>query len=232
MSEKKDGFLMRTKHWIITLVILASVSFGCMFTGFVMGDSDCAPCPPAAVCPPCPVPDGCPECVCPECPECPECPVAGETLKEIEVTRVVEVEREVEKLVTATPPTQSEIDQSTQQLRQALIQDIETVGGVNRVSLVQVEDGQIFVELFTHYSSQSYQPPISWEIVTMLAETFGNPSPKLTAILGDNFTFELVTYSDDNDYRYQSTTSAATFTNLYNRTISYDQWVTEAQAGF
>jgi hypothetical protein len=91
---------MQRKHYIIVAVILVIVSFACMFTGFVMGNTTVTDCPECT---------DCPEVVeageCPACPDCPECEECEQTVveKEVEVTRVVTITEEVMVIVTATP---------------------------------------------------------------------------------------------------------------------------------
>jgi len=87
---------MQRKYLIIGAVILVVTAFVCTLTGFSWGrePADCPDCP------------DCPEiAVAGDCPECPDCPEIDAAVQEVEVTRIVEVEKqvEVEVIVTATP---------------------------------------------------------------------------------------------------------------------------------
>jgi len=91
------------------------------------------------------------------------------------------------------------------------------------------------IELFTVFAARNNQPEVSWEVITFLADnafagmTLGQ---RLTLTGSEDLVFALITYSEDGDYRYQSETDHATFGRIANRTMSYDEWVAAANAGF
>jgi hypothetical protein len=47
-----------------------------------------------------------------------------------------------------------------------------------------------------------------------------------------NLFIEITTFSTNGDDRYYSLTDFSTFPQIYDRIISYDEWVNAVQAGF
>lgn len=168
-------------------------------------------------------------------------------VEEVEVTRLVEVEievevtRVVESVVTATPtprpipPSQVQLEDYQADVGQSIISSLESnLYGVQRVNLVRWSPGRLEVELFTNYLSRDNQPEVSWNVVTYLTEGFSGMDPgKRMALTGnEEFVFALTTYSEDGDYRHISETDFDTFEKLDNRSISYEEWIAAANAGF
>ena len=177
-----------------------------------------------------------------------EIPVTVEVTRiaEIQVTRLVEVKvtrlSEVERIVTATPrptprPTSTperSMEDFQADVGQALISDLEELGDVERVNLVRFDTGLLELELVTVWASRDRQPEVSWTVVTMLARVFADTTPgqRFNLTGTEDLSMRLTTYSTDGDYRYISKTDYPTMVKLNNRSISYEEWVQAANAGF
>lgn len=177
-----------------------------------------------------------------------EVPVTVEVTRvvEAEVTRIVEVEvtrlSEVEAVVTATPPptprpspTAEWTRESIQaDLAQAIIDDIEALDDVDRVNLVRFDKGLLEMELNTAWASRDRQPEVSWQVVTILASAFSQASAdqRFNLTGSEDLVLSLTTYSTDGEYRYRSATDYDTMVKLDNRSVSYEEWVQIANAGF
>lgn len=161
--ETKNGFAaaidaLRIKHWIIIAALLALGAFGCMFSGFLLSSAsgeqvvtDCPVCPPEIECPTSEPVAGCPPC-------------EPETVTEqVEVTRIVEVEKPVEVTrvvkITTQPETKEVVVTAT-----PLIPVVEFMGpGIFLVG-VDIEPGTYRFELLDeHYY---------WERLSCLDGTF------------------------------------------------------------
>jgi hypothetical protein len=111
------------------------------------------------------------------------------------------------------------------------LEDIETV------NLVRLADGNLEIEVQCIWASRDRQPALSYDIITFLAaafKVFDEPDyPTLKYIFGsDDPRILITTYSTDNDYRYQSSTDANTLFDVKDKSISYEEWVAAADAGF
>lgn len=171
-----------------------------------------------------------------------EIPVTVVLEREIEVTREVEVTRVVERVVaptstptpaaTATP--EKTVEEYRAEFQSAIIDDLEVFDDVDRVSTARLGDGVIYIELNTTWHSRDQQPPVTWEIITFMADAFSESTPlSRETIAGvDNFTLHLATYSADNRYRYQSETDHETLAMLANRQLTFEEWAQAADAGF
>jgi len=155
-------------------------------------------------------------------------------ISEVEVTRLVEVETEVTRIVEVTPePTPTKratatptYDEWVKEFSDWFIEETESIPGVDRVDLFRVVNGVMEVELSTSVLSEDYQPRVSWDVVSAFSGFVAEE------IENDSFVLSLKTYSGLGEYRYQSETDYDTFLKLNNRTMSYDEWVEAANAGF
>lgn len=162
---------------------------------------------------------------------------------EIEVTREVEVEVEITREVEVTPkpsPTPEPISYEDyadwrNEVADTFIRGVETLGDVERVNLVRFLEGVMEVELNTKWASRDSQPEVTWAVVTGLASVAEDDMDiawRKKAVDSEDFTLLLRTYSTNGDYRYQSETDYDTLMKLANRSMSYDEWVEAANAGF
>lgn len=126
------------------------------------------------------------------------------------------------------------VSEAQDEFRRITTEALEGLDDVDSVSLVRLGSGKLEVELRTRWSARDNQPDVSYVVtkfMTGIVETMDLQS--LAAITeGDNFPFVLVTYSVDGDYRYQSESSYELLERLLDRSISYDEWVQEANADF
>lgn len=169
-------------------------------------------------------------------------PVTVVVERQTEVTRIVEVTRVTERAVTVTPlPTpqatgtpEETIDDVRTDLSAALISSLEELDDVERVNVARIGDGVIYVELNTLWASQGNQPDVSWTIVTLMADALKDLSADDRAALigAENFIFHLVTFSTDNDYRYQSETDFESLLKIANRQMTIGEWEAASNAGF
>jgi hypothetical protein len=183
-------------------------------------------------------------------------PQTVEVTREVGVPQTVEVTREVTKIVekvvketvevevvvtatprptrrpTATPERTMEDWQS--EMAEAIISDLEGFSDVERVNLVRWDEGLLEIEVQTQWASRDNQPEVSWTIIATFAEPLADMSEgQRMALTGsEDLTVKLTTYSTDGDYRYRSETDFSTLVKLKNRSMSYDEWVQAANAGF
>lgn len=157
-----------------------------------------------------------------------------------EVTRIVE--QTVEVLVTPTPTVpppatatpERAMEDWQSEIGEALISDLEGFDDVERVNLVRWDTGLLEIEVNTVWASRDNQPEVSWNIVTTLADvlTQMTEGQRMTLTGSRNLTLRLTTYSTDGDYRYVSETDFSTLVKLDSRSISYEEWIQAANAGF
>lgn len=169
-----------------------------------------------------------------------EIPITVEVVREVEVTR--EVIREIEKVVTATPrpttaPTPAparSMEDVQADLAGAIVSDLEKLDDVERVNLARFDTGLLEIELSTIWAGDDMQPEVSWKIINLLADPLAQTEPgqRLNLTGSEELTIHLTTYSTFGDDRYQSETDYATMVKLANRSLSYEEWVQVANAGF
>jgi hypothetical protein len=188
----------------------------------------------------------------PACAE-PE-PATVEVTREVAVPQTVEVTREVTKIVkevvketvevvvtatatprppaTATPERTMEDYQSG--LAEAIVSDLEGLSDVERVNLVRWSEGHLKIELQTLWASRDRQEEVSWTVTRLLADPLADVSEtqRLSLTGSKELTIELTTYSTNGDYRYQSETDFSTLVRIANRSISREEWIQAANAGF
>ena len=106
--------------------------------------------------------------------------------------------------------------------------------GAARVNLVLFQTGLLEVELGNLYHSRQHQPEVSWYAIIMLADLFAATTPEQRIGLtgSEELAVRLTTRSGGLDYTYRSQTDYATMVRLNKRSISYDEWVQIAGAGF
>jgi hypothetical protein len=113
---------------------------------------------------------------------------------------------------------------------------IEKLGDVETVTTVRPGSESLEIELRIQWASKDRQPDVSYETILMLAIVFGSASEEqdLPFVAGNpqHFSILLTTYSVDGDYKYSSLTYYDTLVKLYNKQITYDEWVNEAKADF
>jgi hypothetical protein len=110
-----------------------------------------------------------------------------------------------------------------------------SVSDVETITTSRINNGRLEIELKTMWASEDRQANVSYEIIQALAEILVDGMPPKTAaeIVGsDEFIVDLVTYSTNGDYRYESTTNYDTLLKVHNKSITYDEWVATSNAGF
>jgi hypothetical protein len=142
---------------------------------------------------------------------------------------------------TSTPRPTTTPTRSREEIRleftQLWVDVIEkNVNDVEIVTMSRINNGRLEIELRTVWASKDSQPDISYDVVQIISEVLvgSNMSPETAAEIvgGDKFVVDLVTYSTNGDYRYESTTNYDTLVKIKNKSISYDEWVTTSNAGF
>jgi hypothetical protein len=137
------------------------------------------------------------------------------------------------KRPTATKTPAPSVEEVRQKLLDAVVSDLSGFEDIEAVSLVRFNEGALEIEVKTKWASQDRQPDVSWTIIGAFADAFsGFDKENLELVAGGPFTFSLTTFSSRGDYRYQSVTDLETMLKIANRSISYDEWVTAAEAAF
>lgn len=114
-------------------------------------------------------------------------------------------------------------------LEDDVVEDIESV------TLVRLnDDGVLEIELKSRWASRDSQPDLSFTIISWFAHVFSELTEESYYKLanGHDFIFSLTTYSTDGDYRYKSETNVELLQKLFQKKVSYEEWVQEANAGF
>lgn len=105
--------------------------------------------------------------------------------------------------------------------------------GIERVNLCKIEGGILSIELRTDHYSRDSQPDVSFDLIQILAELGDVSKDRFERVLdGPDPRIQIVTYSADGGYKYASVTDYETLIRLYKRSISYDEWIDAAGAGF
>lgn len=138
---------------------------------------------------------------------------------------------------TSTPTIS--LDEQKEGLLNLVIEILENGEGLEDVGFVNLvrfgEPGVLEIEVKSIFASKSNQPPLSFEIIRFLAEVFTKTTKdSLLSVAGggDEFIVHITTYSEGNNHRYQSETTYDLLAKVANKSISYDEWMTEANAGF
>jgi hypothetical protein len=112
----------------------------------------------------------------------------------------------------------------------------EMASDIETINMARINNGRFEIELKTKWASQDSQPDVSYQVVQVIAQLFKDApfSAESAAYYAgsDEFTVNLVTYSANGDYRYESLTDYDTLMQIANKLISYDEWVAASNAGF
>lgn len=108
---------------------------------------------------------------------------------------------------------------------------------IEKVAVVRFGDPGVFeIEVNNAMMARDNQPDLSYDMIAALAKMFidgGLTRDKaITLGGGDDFVIRITTYSADGNYRYQSDTNYETLEKIYNKQISYEEWVAAANADF
>jgi hypothetical protein len=144
----------------------------------------------------------------------------------------------ITKQPTAQPTKTSTPDVDT--LIEDLIVDISDVileyTDVESITTIRKGSKSFEIEVRTMYASKDRQPDVSFQIIKLLAEIFGDVDEDrlINLVEGDtpHFSVSLTTYSVDGDYKYSSLTYYDSFQKLFKKQITYEEWVEVAGAGF
>jgi hypothetical protein len=137
------------------------------------------------------------------------------------------------KRPTPTKTPAPSMDELRQGLLDALVSDLGNIFDVESVSVVRFNDGALEIELKTIWASKDHQPDVSWELIQVLAPVFAEANEKtVNTLAGGPFVLALTTYATDGDYRYQSSTDYDTLQKIASKSMSHDEWIVAAEAGF
>jgi len=134
--------------------------------------------------------------------------------------------------ITAPPQVEKTVDTILISIAELLENNISDV---DSVTTIRPGNDSLEIELKTIWASKDRQPNISFEVIQILAIAFNVPEDKaLNLVTGnpEHFSILLTTYSTDGGYKYSSLTYYDTWVKLYNKRITYDEWLNEAGAGF
>jgi len=165
-------------------------------------------------------------------------PVPITIIETVEVPVTVEITRVVEKVVVVTPTEKPspEEESARQDFRNIIIEMVEDFEDVELLNSVKIEDGVLDIEFMTRWASRDRQPDVSYKLIKLLAEVLirSEIDEEFAQFLfdGNNPTIRIVSYSTDGDYRYSSSTSWSIIEALYEKSVTYQNWVDEADAGF
>ncbi|MBA4383462.1 MAG: hypothetical protein C0410_01880 [Anaerolinea sp.] len=136
---------------------------------------------------------------------------------------------------TSTPLSSEELSKQFNEITKTFLAGFEDIESIN---LIRGVNGVLQIEVKCMWASRDRQPPLSYELIKGFAESFfqsqGFSESDLARFTNgtDKFSVEITTYSTDNDYKYHSITDYQTLEKVYNSAITYDEWITLAQAGF
>jgi hypothetical protein len=134
---------------------------------------------------------------------------------------------------TDLPKTDKTIDAIVHTNLDDLLENLEDVYAV---TTVRPGNESLEIELRTRWVSRDNQPDVSYEAIRLLANVFGSASEDLDLMFvsgnPEHFSILLTTYSVDGKYKYSSLTYYDTLVKIYNKQITYEEWVNEANAGF
>lgn len=133
-----------------------------------------------------------------------------------------------------TPTPAPDIEEVRAGVLENVVGGLLSIYDVEEINLARLVDGVMDIEVRTTFISQAHQPDVSYVIIQFLSEIFGKQDNEtINKYTGtDHFAVKLVTYSSGGDYPYESFTELETLHQIYNRTISYEEWVTAANAEF
>jgi hypothetical protein len=150
----------------------------------------------------------------------------------------------VEANSTATPrstvtksPTPLSLEDVRAEFISAVIDVLENGEGledIETVTLVRFRNGALDIEIRTIWASRDNQPIVSYNIISFLAPAFENVTDEQCARLfgSEQPVVHITSYSTDGDYRYESVTTIETLRRVAQKSISYEEWVAAANAGF
>ena len=157
-----------------------------------------------------------------------------ETLPTITITNTPEPTSTPTKLPIGTDV--AHLKETIEAFPTALANILEGVDGVESVTMVRPGVLSLEIELKTMWASKDKQPNVSFNAIQKLAIVFGGTSEDWGLLLvtthQQHFSILLTTYSVDGNYKYSSLTYYDTLVKLYNKQMTYDEWVKEAKAGF
>lgn len=133
-----------------------------------------------------------------------------------------------------TPSPTPDIEIIREEVLESMVKALEAMKEVDAVTLARFVDGVIEIEVRTFYFTKDSQPDISYQIIRGLSTVFGDQKPEtLYKLVGaDSFLIQILSYSADGDYPYESFTDLETIQKVFDRTMSYDEWVAASNAGF
>jgi hypothetical protein len=141
---------------------------------------------------------------------------------------------------TATNTKQMSVEEFRQELvnqTKAILENGQGLEEVEAINLVRIgESGGLEIEFRTRYASRDNQPAVTYKVIQFFSSAFVNGFHRdvsgVEKLTGGPFVLRITSYSTDGDYRYQSETDWGTMVKVADQAISYDEWVSAANAGF
>jgi len=164
-----------------------------------------------------------------------------------EITRTPRPTRTITATITPKPsstskpteiPTATKTNEEIEEVfRQGIIILLETmlVNDIENINLARIRDNILELEIKTQWASRDYQPDVSYKIVqyvAILAKQIIKDDNGWRQRFPDGVNLNLLTYSVNGDYPYQSLTDFETLLDVDNKKISYQEWVEASNAGF
>jgi hypothetical protein len=135
---------------------------------------------------------------------------------------------------TPDPILNSTLAIARNQMTTALTEWLKSQPVVSYLHTVQFKDNNIQAELRTCYATKERQPEVSYQIIQGLADMLSGLSMEHSMLLanGGVLSLDLITYSIDNLFKYESVTTYPTLLMVASKSITYDDWVRVSGAGF
>ena len=146
-----------------------------------------------------------------------------------------------EPTLTYTPTIEPTDTVSPQDITNTLLDGVEILvlemaeDDVHGFNLKRMNENVMEIELKTRWASKNSQPNVSYVVVqwiSFFANSLLDSESNFKNIYPDGFDLSLTTYSVDGDYKYSSYSDFDTLLKVYNKSISYDEWVQLTSAGF
>jgi hypothetical protein len=139
-----------------------------------------------------------------------------------------------EPVIVPTATDAAGIEENRSKIKEAVSLIAESSSDIQSVDMVRFVDGTFEIEAKTKWASRDRQADVSYELIKLFAYAYCRYDEKtITEKLGaDTFAIKLVTYSTNGDYRYESFSNYALLYQVYEKTISHEEWIKAAGADF
>lgn len=122
--------------------------------------------------------------------------------------------------------------------REGFVAILETLleDDIEMVNLARIRDNVFEIEVKTRWAAKDNQPDVSYKIIQYAAiyisAIITNDDETWKRRFPNGMVLDLLTYSTDAKYPYQSTTDLTTLLEIEKKSISYQEWIEAANAGF